>query len=241
MSNYQHLNNKSHQNIKVQTKHSAQLGDAIASCLTFPSEFGDVHSEYPILFRKDPKTNEFCSIAVFGFEQGENLFLQSQQWQANYIPAAVKKGPFLIGFQNQTQQGGNAEEAVINIDMDNPRLNQKEGESIFLSDGTPSAYTEEINSLLQSIHQGIEFSTAMFVAFNEFKLIEPVTVDIELDNGQKLQLQDNYTIHEEKLANLDGKALEKLNKAGFLQAAFLVVASLNNIKNLVELKNMQVA
>jgi len=239
MSNYQHLNNKSHQDIKVQTKHSALLGDAIASCLTFPTEFGDVQSEYPILFRKDPQTDEFCSIAVFGFEQGENLFLQNEQWQANYIPAAVKKGPFLIGFQNQTQQGGNAEEAIINIDMDNPRINQKEGEAIFLSDGSPSPYTEQMNSLLHSIHQGIEFSTAMFAAFSEFGLIEPVTVDIELDNGQKLQLQDNYTIHEETLANLDGQALEKLNKAGFLQAAFLVVASLNNIKKLVELKNKQ--
>jgi len=241
MSNYQHLNNKSHQDIKVQTKHSALLGDAIASCLTFPTEFGDVQSEYPILFRKDPQTDEFCSIAVFGFEQGENLFLQNEQWQANYIPAAVKKGPFLIGFQNKTQQGGNVEEAVINIDLNNPRINKAEGEAIFLSDGSPSSYTEQMNSLLHAIHQGIEFSTAMFSAFSEFELIEPVTVDIELDNGQKLQLQDNYTIHEETLANLDGKALEELNKAGFLQAAFLVVASLNNIKKLVELKNKKIS
>ncbi len=241
MSNYQHLNNKSHQDIKVQTKHSALLGDAIASTLTFPTEFGDVHSEYPILFRKDPQTNEFCSIAVFGFEQGENLFLQDEHWHANYIPAAVKKGPFLIGFQDQTQQGGNKEEAVINIDMDNPRISKTEGEAVFLSDGSPSAYTEQMNSLLHSIQQGIEFSKAMFSAFNEFELIEPVTVDIELNNGQKLQLQDNYTIYEEKLASLNGEALEKLNKAGFLQAAFLVVASLNNIKKLVELKNKQSA
>lgn len=241
MSNYQHLNNKSHQDIKVQSKHSALLGDAIASSLTFPTEFGDVQSEYPILFRKDPKTDEFCSIAVFGFEQGENLFLQGDKWLANYIPAAVKKGPFLIGFQDKSQQGGQTEEAVINIDMDNPRISKTEGEAIFLSDGSPSTYTEEINSLLHAIHQGIEFSKAMFAAFNELELIEPVTVDIELNNGQKLQLQENYTIDEEKLANLDGKALEKLNKAGFLQAAFLVVASLNNIKKLVELKNKQVA
>ncbi len=240
MSNYQHLNNKSHQDIKVQTKHSALLGDAIASSLTFPTEFGDVHSEYPILFRKDPQTGEFCSIAVFGFEQGENLFLQHEKWLANYVPAAVKKGPFLIGFQNQTAQGGKAEEAVINIDMDNPRVSKNDGEAIFHIDGSPTTYTEEMNSLLHTINQGIEFSKAMFAALNEYELIEPVTVDIELNNGQKLQLQDNYTIHEEKLANLDGKALENLNKAGFLQAAFLVVASLRNIKKLVELKNKQI-
>ena len=85
MSNYQHVNNKSHQDIKVQTKHSALLGDAIASSLTFPTEFGDVHSEYPILFRKDPQTNDFCSIAVFGFEQGENLFLQDEQYKLLFI------------------------------------------------------------------------------------------------------------------------------------------------------------
>ena len=125
--------------------------------------------------------------------------------------------------------------------MDNPRISKTEGEAIFLADGSPSPYTEQMNSLLHSIQQGIEFSEAMFAAFNELELIEPVTVDIKLNNGQKLQLQDNYTIHEEKLANLNGEALEKLNKAGFLQAAFLVIASLNNIKKLVELKNKQIS
>ena len=237
MPNYQHLNNVTHQDIKVITKHNAELGDCVASSLTFPTEYGNVHKEYPIFFRKDPETGEFYSIAVFGFENGENLFIQNQQWHANYIPAAIKKGPFLIGYSNNDE----AQSAVISIDMNSPRVNKTQGQAIFLADGQISPYTEDINSLLLSIHQGIEYSKAMFAAFNEYELIEAVTLTIKLDNGKEVQLQDNYTIQEEKLNQLDGQSLEKLNKTGFLQAAFLVADSINNIKTLIAKKNAQLA
>jgi len=40
----------------------------------------------------------------------------------------------------------------------------------------------------------------------------------------------------ERLAALSGDALVRLNKAGFLQGAFLVLASVNNMKKLIDLK-----
>ena len=45
------------------------------------------------------------------------------------------------------------------------------------------------------------------------------------------------TISEEKLRALDGDALVKLNRSGFLQGAFLVLASLNNMKKLIDMKH----
>ena len=237
MPNYQLLNDKTHKNLKVITGHSAQFDENIANTLTFPTEYGDVQREYPIFFGKNPDTGEFCSIVVFGFQAGENLFLQGEQWNASYIPAAIARGPFLIGFQNQQENGGSPAAPVIQVDMDSPRISQTEGEAMFLADGSISPYAKKINSILSAIHQGMEASKSMFAAFLEYDLIEPVTLNIELNSGQKINLQGNYTIHEEKLSKLSGEALEKLNKAGYLQAAFLVIASLNNIKKLIEMKN----
>ena len=42
---------------------------------------------------------------------------------------------------------------------------------------------------------------------------------------------------EKRLEALDGAALERLNKAGYLQLAMLVISSLGNISWLIELKN----
>ena len=50
-------------------------------------------------------------------------------------------------------------------------------------------------------------------------------------------LRGLYTISEERLRKLDGESLFKLNSTGFLQGAFLVIASLNNVKKLIDMKH----
>ena len=79
----------------------------------------------------------------------------------------------------------------------------------------------------------------MFKAFVDLDLIEPVSIDIDLKNGEKYQLMGNYTINEDKLATLSGDKLEKLSKLGFLPMAYAVVASMTNIRKLTEIKNMK--
>jgi len=114
MAKHALLNNVAHKNLRVITRHSADLGDNVGSVVTFPTEWGDVHREYPILFRKDPATGEFLSVALLGFGEAENLFLDESGWNASYIPGIVARGPFLIGFQR--------EEPVIHVDLDHPRI-----------------------------------------------------------------------------------------------------------------------
>ena len=42
---------------------------------------------------------------MFGVEEGENLFLDEKGWNASYIPLNIMRQPFLIGFQEKTQEG----------------------------------------------------------------------------------------------------------------------------------------
>src|SRR5262245_51534897 len=122
------LNNVDHRNLRVITRQSAAFGDNVASVTTFPTEYGDMQREYPIFFRKDTNTGEFFSIALLGFQQGENLFLDEAGWQASYIPGVIARGPFLIGFQDR----GGEREPVVHVDLDDPRISETEGEAVFL-------------------------------------------------------------------------------------------------------------
>lgn len=237
------LNNVEHKDLKVKTDYSAAYGDNVASTLTFPTEFGDVQKEYPILFQKNRETGKYQSIALLGFKKGENLFLEENAaagnpgWNASYVPGVIARGPFLIGFQDQTYQGGLEREPVIHIDMDNPRVNVDEGEPLFREFGGASPYLERMSTILRGIHEGMAMNDVMMAAFESYELIEPVTIKIELHNGEKYSLEGNFTINEERLRNLSGSALEQLNRIGFLQGAFLVVSSLRNIKKLIDIKN----
>lgn len=231
------LNNVEHKELRVLTHYSAEFGDNLSKVLTFPTEYGDVQREYPILFEKKEETGEYQSIALLGFEKGENLFLSEGEWNASYVPGIVARGPFLIGFQQQEADGDVRKETVIHVDMDNPRVSFSDGEPVFLRHGGNTPYLERVANILKGIHEGVAASKQMFAAFESLGLIEPVAVEIQLNEDERYSMNGYYTINEEKLAALDGGALEKLNKAGFLQGAFLVIASWNNMKKLIDMKN----
>lgn len=241
MSKYVLLDNVTHKDMKVVTRYSAEFGDSVNQVLVFPSEYADIQKEYPIFFRRDSESGEFQSAAMLGLDRDENLFLEGGDWKANYIPAVQARGPFLIGFQQKEVDGELHREPVIHVDMENPRVNEKEGQPVFLPHGGNSPYLERVASILRVIHSGSEMSKPMFSAFEAHGLIQPVEVEIKLNDLEQYTLSDYYTVSEEKLAELDGDSLEQLHRAGFLKYAFLVAASLSNVSRLIEMKNRKSA
>lgn len=231
------LDNINHRDLKVITRHSAEFGDNVNQVQTFPTEFVDVQREYPIFFRKDPQTGEYQSVALLGLEKGENLFLDGTDWNASYIPAIMARGPFMIGFQEQEVDGELRKEAVIHVDLDNPRVSETEGEPAFLPHGGNSPYLERVGSVLRRIYDGMEANKQMFAAFEAMKLIEPMRVEFMLSETEQYAATHYYTVNQQKLAQLNGDSLEKLNKAGFLMCAFTVILSLGNVPKLIDMKN----
>jgi len=231
------LNNIHHKDLKVITKHSAALGDQVNGALTFPTEFREVQSEYPIFFQKSEDTGQFQAVAIFGFEEGQNLFLAEDGWHASYIPAVISRGPFLIGYQNEQQNGETIRVPMIHIDLDNPRVSQTDGEAVFLTHGGNSPYLERVSRTLAAIHEGVDASKVMFDTFMALELIEPFILEVQFSDGKSYKFDSYYTINEDKLVALDKEILSQLNSAGYLFAAYMVIASMSNIKRLIDKRN----
>jgi len=241
MTNHVMLNNVAHKDLRVINRHGAQFGDEIGTVLTFPTEYADMQREYPIFFRKDAASGEYQSVALLGFSKNENLFLDGTRWNANYIPGIIARGPFLIGFQEQVIDGEPRREPVIHVDLDHPRISRTEGEAVFLPHGGNSPYLDQVALALRGMRDGLEVSKTMFAAFQELGLIEPVKLDIKLSAEETYSVLGLHTIDVGKLAQLDGQSLERLNRSGFLQAAYLVVASMGNVRRLMSLKRQAAA
>ena len=239
------LNNITHENLKVNARFSAELGDNVASTITFMTEFSEVQKEYPILCRKDPETGEYQAVVFFGLQKDENLFLTEVDlagqkhagWHAEYVPAAMARGPFSIGIQRETDGGAEEQKSVVNIDMKHPKASCDDGQELFLQNGGQSSYLNYIASALDTINDGMHLTKLMFAAFNKYDLLEPVTLDIEFLDQSKLTINQFETINAEKLTRLSAEALEELNKSGFLQAAYFIVTSMSNIRKLIDWKN----
>jgi len=236
MARHALLNNIAHKDLRVITRYGAEFGDNVGTMLVVPTEFADVQREYPIFFRKDATTGEFSSFALLGFSKDENLFLEGGAWKAAYVPGVIARGPFLIGFQERREDSEVQREAVIHVDLDDPRISSTEGEPIFLPQGGNSRYLDRVAAILNGIRTGLEVSKAMFAAFTAADLIEPVKIEVKFNSEEQYDLLGLHTINQKKLAELDAETLHRLNRSGFLQGAFLVTASLNNVQRLIDMK-----
>jgi SapC len=235
LSTYKLLNNVDHKDTRVITERSAQLGDDVMFAMTFPFEFRSVQAFYPILFHRDQK-GEFYPVALFGFQTGENLFLDDTGWHARYVPAMIRRQPFLIGFEAAAGPGGE-KRRMLSIDMSSPRVNSERGESLFQPLGGRTPFLEEMANLIETIYQGAELNTRFVQALQQHQLIESVTVDIALDDGSRNQLLGFYAIDEEKVQGLSGEVLGEFSRQGFLMPLFMILASTVNVRTLVDLKN----
>lgn len=236
MSNHQILNFADHANLRIRSGAAPQFGDGVMACLTVPSEFRQVQGHFPIVFRRDLSSGAFSALVLFGFENGENLFLGSAGWDARYRPLALAIQPFLIG-----RAGTDGDAAQVHIDMDSPRISSTgEGTLLFEGNGQPTPYLESIAERLGYLDQGYCASPSFFAALERYALLEPFTLDVTLDDGTRQSLVGYHAIDEDRLASLDASTLGALHKDGHLQPIFMAIASLSRFAELVARKNARV-
>lgn len=235
MSDHALLDSNTHRDLRIQTGRGVGVGDAVMCCVAMPDEFRKVQGDYPILFRRDTDRDAFAALAMFGFENGENLFLDGDRWDAGYIPLAIDIQPFLIG--GTPDQSG---EKQVHVDMASPRIADGEGTRVFDDDGRPTPYLESIADKLGALDTGFRASGEFCAALRRHGLLEPLTLEITLDDGSINRLVGFHAIDEARLAALDAAALGELNDADHLMPIFMAVASIGRLRDLIARKNRRV-
>ena len=237
MSKHQILNSVDHAGLRIHTGAGAGFGDATMACLTVPAEFRQVQGHFPIVFRRDLASGQLSALALFGFEDGENLFLEADRWDAGYRPLALNIQPFLVG--RPASDGGAPQ---VHIDMAHARISSTgEGMRVFDDAAQPTPYLESIAAMLGDLDYAHREAGNFFAALERHGLVEPFTLEVPLADGSQHSLVGFQTINEERVAALDGEALYDLHAAGHLGPVYMVLASLAQFTGLVARKNARVA
>lgn len=232
MSAHQILTAEAHRDLRIRPDRGEAFGDAVMSCLVVPGEFRRVQEEYPILFRLDATRDTFAAYALFGFQDGENLFLDGTLWNARMLPLAMEIRPFLIG---ASEDGATKQ---VHVDTASPRIDRGgEGVRVFDEDGRPTPYLDHIAEQLGSLDAGYQAAPTFFAALRRYELLEPLMLDVTLDDGSDNRLVGFHAVDEDRLAALDGGALALLNEDGHLLPIYMAVASIGRVGALVERKN----
>ncbi|WP_046658124.1 SapC family protein [Lysobacter capsici] len=235
------LNNIDHHDLRVITARGARYGDDTMLAPTFFREFRDLQAHYPVVFQKTADGG-FQPMALLGLRADENLFLseplldgtrhERQRWDAHYLPIAVERLPFLIGIAD--------DEPMIHVDLAHPRVvrgDAAEGEPLFLEHGGTTAFLEHMASMLRTLHDGLRDNAGFIAALLRHRLLEPFALEIRLDDRSELRLTGFHTIDEQRLSELDAAALHELSQAGYLQAAYMALASMSHLRDLIERMN----
>ena len=230
------LDNVEHGSLRVSARGSPEL-DNVNQTLVVPGEFEEVQREYPIFLRRDQE-GQFVAVALLGFDKGENLFLEDGQWSARYVPAAHRRGPFFLGIR-EAELG--SPELAVHVDLDDPRVGANQGEALFREHGGNSPYLTHVTNTLHTIHEGLASAPQMYAALDELGLVQPIEMEVQLDEGASYRLPSMFTIGMEQIQALTGAELERLHRSGFLAPTIFIRSSLPNLNRLVELKRRKLA
>lgn len=241
MTQHVMLDNVTHKDLRVRPFFGPGSGHDVNVARVFPAEFRRLQTTFPLFFVRNAEEQFFEPVALLGFERGENLFVGADGWESKVIPLNHERQPFLIGYQEQDNNGVFERVPVVHVDLDHPAVSDVEGERVFLPQGGESPFLERISSILLMIHEGHQAIRAFSKALVGLELIESVTVDATFRDGSRHTLEGLHTINEERLRALPGGALDVLHQAGMLESVYMMLAAAPMLEHVIERKNQQLA
>lgn len=227
------LNNKVHRDLRVVTKRGAEYGENTHVVPVVADELREVVLEYPVILVKDNESGRFNLCAMLGFKQGENLFLDGEKWDALYVPVHVRRQPFSLTYTAKKDGQPDPASLIMSIDIESKRIQEEEGERLFDEEGNQTDFLNEVNSLLAGIGTSQAATDAFINALAKHDLIEPANLDVQFAGGEKTRFEGLYSVQDEKLGKIEGEALADLYKHGYLQAAWLILTSIGNVRKLL--------
>lgn len=236
MSNFTILDKNKHQNLRVITDRGAEFGEATHLLPVIVEELNQLMLEYPVCLLKSHETGQFGLHALLGFEQGENLYLNNKEWSANYLPAHIRRQPFMVSVNGKAGEQPSPSNTVITINEDSPRVQETSGESLFDEQGELTPYMRSINDVLAGLMNGIVKTDAFINVIAELDLIESIQLTVSFADGEEKRFDGLFTINESKLKSLNSEEVNTLHNNGYLQACYLIIASMGHVQKLISLK-----
>lgn len=219
------VNNGAHRSLRVDGRASAAYGDSQRFVQVITGEFAHLVVHYPILLSKDSVTGQFLCGVMLGYDRDENLFLEDWRQGRAYRPLMLQRAPFC------------AHGKELAIDLDHPRVGVEAGEPLFTDNGHPTQYLESIRQTFRYLQPGLRATKVFVSRLLELKLIEPIDLEVEFDDGSRRDGVGLYTIDQGALGALSDSAVVELHRRGYLRLIDFMVASLKQLPILTSRKN----
>ncbi len=218
------INTTEHKTLRIALPRTTAFAANTQAVPVVAAEFSDVVLEYPIVFVKSPD-GTWMALALTALQTGENLFVNADgEWQANYIPASVRRYPFVLA-------GPQANAVTVAVDMALATTDET-GTALFDDTGAPAPILQNAIGFLQSFQGQVAATDALIGSLDALGLLTDAQFQIRDAQGELRTLDGFSIVAENRLNALRDDQILGLFRQGNLAAVQLHLLSLKNIASL---------
>ncbi|MDB5871977.1 MAG: hypothetical protein JWQ07_1419 [Ramlibacter sp.] len=221
------LDREKHRKRRVRASSSFAFARKANSLYLAGVEFADACKEYAVVFTRSAN-QAVVPVAMLGLRSRENLFIDDKdQWTGSYIPAFVRRYPFVLAELSGQGMGVCIDEAFAG-------LNEKEGEALFDKDGNNTPFMQNALDFLNRYQQEYQRTEAFCRRLEQAGLLTEMNAKADLADGRSFTVNGLLVVDEKKLLALPDAVALSLFRAGELHLVSLHLTSLSNMKTLVD-------
>ncbi len=221
------LNSGQHGKMKIRRIDKAPIMGSTHAVPVTVDEFALLQRYYPIVFSAggDP-----IPLALMGLNEGQNVFLDENGVAIDpniYIPAYMRRYPFLLA-----RLRPDSDELSLCFDPTSGAVGDfDEGEALFDGD-QPSDATKAILQFCEQFETAGQRTAAFIKELKESDLLMDGEVAIQPEGApQPYTYRGFRMVDEEKLRELRGDELRKMNQSGLLALIYAHLFSLSQIRD----------
>ena len=221
------LNKETHKDKKISSQdRTFEFAAGTNSVILAGLEFSEAGKEYPIVFAQAGEN--IVPVAMLGLRNEENLFVdESGHWDAHYIPAFVRRYPFVLAETGENKQ------RVVCIDESYQGFSDVEGEPLFVEDEASPLLKQALEFLEEYQKQYVR--TESFVnRLRENDLLMSLNAKIDIPGGQQFGLSGLLAVDERRLLELNDEKAIQLFRTGELSWIYCHLMSLGCMGRMVE-------
>lgn len=224
-----------HRTLRMGTLADFSITKGMHGVFVTATEMPQAALEFPLVFvhtgERDAAGRPTVSpIVLLGVAQNENLFVDGTCWDARYIPAFIRRYPFLTATLRQAGATG------VMIDRAWSGFSQADGEPLFEADDTPAPALKRAMDFLEMFETEAQRTRMFCSRLVELELLKEMKADATLPDGVTLSIDGFLVIDEHKLHRLDDAVVLEMHRNGMLMLLHLHLASLTNLRGMVERK-----
>ena len=205
---------------------------AIGATHAFPAtvdEFAMLARHYPIVFAAGDNP---VPLALMGLNEGVNVFMDEAGKPTDphvYIPAYIRRYPFLLARLNPE-----SDELSLCFDPTLGSVGEfEDGEALFDDNGEPSEATKAILQFCEQFETSGQRTAGFIEDLKKSDLLMDGEVAIQPEGApQPFVYRGFRMVDEEKLRELRGDELRKMNQNGMLPLIYAHLFSLSQIRDI---------